>query len=93
MAQAADASGIHFRTLNKKKGPAVWATRSQADRELYKKFIQKIKAQENLNVLEGEVIDIIIDNNKVGVELNDGTKIKTNNIVLTAGTFLSGIIH
>ena len=61
MARAADASGIHFRTLNKKKGPAVWATRSQADRDLYKAFIQKeIKGQFGLEVLNGEVIDIII---------------------------------
>ena len=54
MARAADASGIHFRTLNKKKGPAVWATRSQADRDLYKLFIQKeISSQERLKVLKG----------------------------------------
>ena len=95
MAQAADAAGIHFRTLNKKKGPAVWATRSQADRDLYKKFIQKkIREQENLEVLEGEVVDIAITNNKItDIELNDGEKLKTNNIILTAGTFLSGMIH
>ena len=61
MARAADASGIHFRTLNKKKGPAVWATRSQADRDLYKSFIQKeIRGQQGLEVIDGEVIDIII---------------------------------
>ena len=95
MARAADASGIHFRTLNKKKGPAVWATRSQADRDLYKAFIQKeIKGQFGLEVLNGEVIDIIIKNNIIcGVELNDGTTIETKNVILTAGTFLSGMIH
>ena len=95
MARAADASGIHFRTLNKKKGPAVWATRSQADRDLYKTFIQKeISEQERLKVLNGEVVDIIIEKNSIhGVELDDGTIIKTNNVVLTAGTFLSGVIH
>lgn len=95
MARAADAAGIHFRTLNKKKGPAVWATRSQADRDLYKFFIQKqIKEQKNLDVLENEVVDIITEKYSVsGVELNDGTIIKTKNVVLTAGTFLSGIIH
>ncbi len=95
MARAADASGIHFRTLNKKKGPAVWATRSQADRDLYKLFIQKeIRSQERLKVLDGEVVDIIIKNNSIyGVELLDGSMVKTNNVILTAGTFLSGMIH
>jgi|TARA_B100001059_G_scaffold101020_1_gene100731 tRNA uridine 5-carboxymethylaminomethyl modification enzyme len=95
MARAADASGIHFRTLNKKKGPAVWATRSQADRDLYKAYIQKkIKGQKFLDVLDGEVVDIIIKNNEItGIELGDGAKIETSNVILTAGTFLSGMIH
>ena len=95
MARAADAAGIHFRTLNKKKGPAVWATRSQADRDLYKTFIQKeIRSQEHLNVLDGEVIDIIIkDNTVTGIELVNGSISKAKNVILTAGTFLSGMIH
>ena len=95
MARAADAAGIHFRTLNKKKGPAVWSTRSQADRDLYKTFIQKeIKSQEHLNILDGEVIDIIIkDNSVTGIELVNGSILKTKNVILTAGTFLSGMIH
>ena len=95
MARAADAAGIHFRILNKKKGPAVWATRSQADRDLYKAFVQKqIREQQELDVVEGEVIDIIIKNNSIeGVELGDGKKINAKNIILTTGTFLSGMIH
>ena len=95
MARAADAAGIHFRILNKKKGPAVWATRSQADRALYKAFVQKqIKGQQKLDVIEGEVTDIIIKNNSIeGVELRDGAKINAKNIILTTGTFLSGMIH
>ena len=95
MARAADAAGIHFRTLNKKKGPAVWATRSQADRDLYKTFIQKeIRSQEHLNILDGEVIDIIIkDNSVTSIELVNGSILKTKNVILTAGTFLSGMIH
>ena len=95
MARAADAAGIHFRILNKKKGPAVWATRSQADRDLYKAFVQKqIREQQELDVIEGEVIDIIIKNNSIeGVELGDGKKINAKNIILTTGTFLSGMIH
>jgi tRNA uridine 5-carboxymethylaminomethyl modification enzyme len=95
MARAADAAGIHFRTLNKKKGPAVWSTRSQADRDLYKTFIQKeVRSQEHLNILDGEVIDIIIkDNSVTGIELVNGSILKTKNVILTAGTFLSGMIH
>ena len=95
MARAADASGIHFRTLNKKKGPAVWATRAQADRNLYKAFIQnEIKYQKNLDFVDGEVIDVIIKNNEIrGVELQGNQTICCKNIILTAGTFLSGIIH
>ena len=95
MAKAADAAGIHFRTLNKKKGPAVWATRSQADRNLYKTFIQKeIKLQERLSTLDGEVIDIIIKDDFIaGVELGNGSILKAKNVILTAGTFLSGMIH
>ena len=95
MARAADAAGIHFRILNKKKGPAVWATRSQADRDLYKAFVQKqIREQQELDVVEGEVIDIIIKNNSIeGIELGDGGKINAKNIILTTGTFLSGMIH
>ena len=95
MARAADAAGIHFRILNKKKGPAVWATRSQADRDLYKAFVQKqIREQQELDVVEGEVVDIIIKNNSIeGVELGDGEKINAKNIILTTGTFLSGMIH
>ena len=95
MARAADAAGIHFRTLNKKKGPAVWATRSQADRDLYKAFIQKqVTEQQNLKVFEGEVIDILVKNNSVHeIELDGGERIKSKNVILTAGTFLSGMIH
>jgi len=95
MARAADASGIHFRTLNKKKGPAVWATRAQADRNLYKAFIQnEVKHQKNLDFIDGEAIDVIIKNNEIrGVELQGNQTMRCKNIILTAGTFLSGIIH
>ena len=77
MARAADAAGIHFRILNKKKGPAVWATRSQADRDLYKAFVQKQIRDNKTRCNRGEVIDIIIKNNSIeGVELGDGAKFK-----------------
>ena len=95
MARAADAAGIHFRILNRKKGPAVWATRSQADRALYKSFIQmQIKQQTNLDYVDGEVVDLIIEKDAIkGVQLKNNEIIKCKNIILTAGTFLSGVIH
>ena len=95
MAKAADAAGIHFRILNKKKGPAVWATRSQADRSLYKSFIQKeIKEQANLDYVNGEVVDLVIKKDTIrGVQLKNNEIIHCNSIILTAGTFLSGVIH
>ena len=95
MAKAADAAGIHFRILNKKKGPAVWATRSQADRTLYKSFIQKeIKEQANLDYVNGEVVDLVIKKDTIqGVQLKNNEIIYCNSIILTAGTFLSGVIH
>ena len=95
MAKAADAAGIHFRILNKKKGPAVWATRSQADRSLYKSFIQKeIKEQANLDYVNGEVVDLVIKKDTIqGVQLKNNEIIYCNSIILTAGTFLSGVIH
>ncbi|MBH32517.1 MAG: tRNA uridine-5-carboxymethylaminomethyl(34) synthesis enzyme MnmG [Gammaproteobacteria bacterium] len=95
MARAADLSGIHFRTLNKRKGPAVWATRAQADRELYKKAIQGfIRKQKNLKVCESEVIDILVDKKNLchGVELETKEKISSKTVILTTGTFLSGKI-
>ena len=95
MGRAADLGGIQFRILNRSKGPAVYGPRTQADRKLYKQAVQNlIKAQDNLTLLEGEVNDLIIGNDKVsGVILSDQTKIHATAIVLTTGTFLGGMIH
>ena len=95
MGRAADLGGIQFRILNRSKGPAVYGPRTQADRKLYKQAVQTLlKAQDNLTILEGEVNDLIIDNDKVsGIILSDKTKIHATAIVLTTGTFLGGMIH
>nr|WP_175580967.1 tRNA uridine-5-carboxymethylaminomethyl(34) synthesis enzyme MnmG [Marivivens donghaensis] len=95
MGRAADAAGIQFRLLNRKKGPAVQGPRAQADRALYKQAIQKLTVdQPNLTVIEGEVTDLLMSGDRVsGVELADGSQINCGNVVLTTGTFLRGVIH
>ena len=94
MGRIADAAGIQFRLLNRRKGPAVRGPRAQADRKLYRAAMQAaIRAQENLSVIEGEVDDLIVDNRVRGVRLADGTEISASAVVLTTGTFLRGLIH
>jgi len=95
MGLAADAAGIQFRLLNRKKGPAVQGPRAQADRKLYRQAVAAaIEAQQGLTVIEGEVIDILQEGAAVsGVRLRDGSEIRARALVLTAGTFLNGIIH
>lgn len=95
MGVAGDKAGIQFRLLNRSKGPAVQGPRTQADRKLYKSAIQDlIAAQPNLTVIEGEVVDFIRHGQAVtGAVLADGSEIQARAIVLTAGTFLNGVIH
>ena len=92
MALAADAAGIHFRVLNASKGPAVRATRSQSDRLLYSNKIKEIISSEHLlTIREGEVSEIILENEKAkGIVLESSEKIFSNKVILTAGTFLNG---
>ena len=94
MGEIIDQAGIHFKILNKSKGPAVWGPRAQADRKLYKKFVQEaLLSYENLELLYGIVDDLLIFNNQVeGVVCND-TKIFSKSVVITSGTFLNGVIH
>lgn len=94
MGLAADAAGIQFRLLNRRKGPAVQGPRAQADRSLYKHAITELLTnQEDLHILEGEVIDLILKNNVAGgVVLADGSEISATSVVLTTGTFLRGKI-
>jgi tRNA uridine 5-carboxymethylaminomethyl modification enzyme len=95
MAKAADIAGIQFRTLNASKGPAVRATRAQADRILYKAAIRHaLESQENLHLFQQAVDDILIEKDQVvGIKTQMGLEIKADQIVLTSGTFLGGIIH
>jgi tRNA uridine 5-carboxymethylaminomethyl modification enzyme len=95
MAIAADESGIQFRTLNSSKGPAVRATRAQADRLLYKRAIRaRLENQPNLTLFQQAVDDIIVEGDRaVGVVTQLGIRIRAEAVVLTAGTFLSGLIH
>lgn len=95
MARAIDQAGIHFRILNASKGPAVRATRAQADRILYKQAIrQMLEDQPNLALFQQPVDDILIEQSQVaGVLTQMGLKIRARTVVLTAGTFLAGKIH
>ena len=95
MAKAADAAGIQWRTLNASKGPAVRATRCQADRALYRSFIRTVvEHQSNLTVFQAAVDDLIIDGDAVrGAITNTGLRFNAPAVVLTAGTFLAGKIH
>ena len=95
MARAADAAGIHFRTLNARKGPAVRATRAQADRALYRAAIRRmVESQPNLQLFQQSVADLLVDGDRVtGVVTALGLAFRARAVVLTVGTFLGGRIH
>lgn len=94
MAQATDISGIQYRTLNTRKGNAVQALRVQCDRELYKKGIQDILKKTDIDIIEGEVVDLISNQDIVsGVLLSDNREIIGKKTILTTGTFLNGIMY
>jgi len=95
MAHAIDLSGIQFRTLNASKGPAVRATRAQADRSLYRNAVRNmLEHQENLTIFQQSCDDIIVEQDSVtGVVTQMGLKFKAKTVVITVGTFLGGTIH
>ena len=94
MGRVADAAGIQFRMLNRRKGPAVRGPRAQADRKLYAAAMQDaIRNTANLTVIEGEVDDLLGSKQVTGVRLRDGREFQTKAVVLTTGTFLRGLIH
>ena len=95
MGRVADQAGIQFRLLNRRKGPAVQGPRTQADRALYRAAMQKeTQAQEKLSVVVGEVVDFLMEGNRVvGIRLADDSEIKAKAVILTSGTFLRGVIH
>jgi len=95
MGRVADAGGIQFRMLNRKKGPAVRGPRTQADRKLYREaMLREIEAIENLDVIEGDAFDLMVEDGAVtGVIMKDSRILECRAIVLTTGTFLRGLIH
>ena len=95
MARATDHAGIQFRTLNASKGPAVRATRAQADRQLYKRAIRRmLENQPNLSLFQQEVADLAVEGSRVvGVTTVTGITFRARAVVLTVGTFLAGRIH
>ncbi|WP_449285774.1 tRNA uridine-5-carboxymethylaminomethyl(34) synthesis enzyme MnmG [Marinobacter sp. PE14] len=95
MAEATDKAGIQFRVLNSRKGPAVRATRAQADRVLYKAAIRHtLESQPNLTLFQQAADDLIVENDQVtGVVTQTGIRFNAKTVVLTTGTFLGGVIH
>ncbi len=95
MALATDFAGVQFRTLNRRKGPAVQSSRAQTDKMLYRNYMQKtLLNQKNLLVKQEHTEDLIVEDNKVkGVITNLGTIYNAKTVILTTGTFLNGIIH
>jgi tRNA uridine 5-carboxymethylaminomethyl modification enzyme len=95
MGRVADAAGIQFRMLNRRKGPAVRGPRAQADRKLYAAAMQAaIKETANLSMVEGEADELIVSNDRVtGIRLSDGREMRAGSVVITTGTFLRGLIH
>lgn len=95
MGRLADAAGIQFRLLNRRKGPAVQGPRAQADRQLYRSAAQAtVLSQPNLAFVPGEAAELLHENGKIhGVRLSDGRELAAQQVVLTTGTFLNGLIH
>ena len=93
MAVATDRSGIQYRTLNTRKGDAVQALRVQCDRELYKKAIQDILLETNIDIFEEEVVDIVIENQTVKGVVTKNQTLYSERTILTTGTFLNGIMY
>ncbi len=95
MGRAIDATGIQFRMLNESKGAAARASRAQADRDLYKGWVQRYLAGvPNLTIIEGEAAELVVEFGRVtGVRLQDGSLLPASSAVLTTGTFLRGLMH
>ena len=93
MSRATDMSGIQYRTLNTRKGDAVQALRVQCDRNLYKQATQKIIKNTNIEVIEGEVKDLVVEGNKVKGVITNNNKVLGKKTILTTGTFLNGKMY
>ena len=95
MGRIADKSGLQFKVLNKSKGRSVWSPRAQVDKRKYEKCVSKtVLLSEDINFIKGEVVSLIIKKNSTkGVVLRSGESISSKTVVVTCGTFLSGVIH
>jgi tRNA uridine 5-carboxymethylaminomethyl modification enzyme len=95
MGRVADAAGIQFRLLNRRKGPAVRGPRAQSDRKLYRAAMQaELDALDGLSIVEGEAADLVVDKGRIGgVTVADGRILRCGAVVITTGTFLRGLIH
>lgn len=95
MGVATDATGIQFRMLNKSKGPAVWAPRAQVDKKQYELYMKRVlESQKNLVLRQGQAVEIFVRNGKCcGVKTKEGEEFFGENVILTTGTFLQGLIH
>ncbi|MEM7545047.1 MAG: tRNA uridine-5-carboxymethylaminomethyl(34) synthesis enzyme MnmG [Pseudomonadota bacterium] len=94
MGRAADAAGIQFRLLNRRKGPAVRGPRAQCDRRLYRAAMQSAVRTAPITIREGEVAELLFDAGAVaGVVMADGTRVEADAVIVTTGTFLRGVIH
>jgi tRNA uridine 5-carboxymethylaminomethyl modification enzyme len=95
MARAADYSGLQFKTLNKSKGRSVWSPRAQTDKRVYERYVSsKVLQNKKIEVVVGEVVSLVINKGSVGgVVLRSGEKLFCKSVVITCGTFLSGVIH
>ena len=95
MGRAADFSGLQFKTLNKSKGRSVWSPRAQTDKRVYERYVSnEILQNKKINVVIGEVVSLLINKGGVeGVLLRSGQKLFCKSVVITCGTFLSGVIH
>lgn len=95
MGKIADATGIHYRMLNKSKGPAVWSPRCQSDRDWYSKEARaRVFAEPNLSVLRGTVSDLVVSKGALnGIVMSSGSRIGCKSVVLCSGTFLNGVMH
>lgn len=95
MGRVIDRTGIQFRLLNRSRGPAVQSPRAQADRSLYRTEMRRVlEATPNLNLRQGVVVDLIVDNNVViGIEMEDSRRFGSKAVVVATGTFLNGTIH
>src|SRR5688572_2847782 len=95
MGRAIDATGIQFRRLNTSKGPAVRATRAQADKHRYRAYMKwRLESQPNLFLKQGMVEEILVDDGRaVGIETTIGERIAARRVIITTGTFLRGLVH